>query len=56
MRAATGFWSVNWPTITPSSSSQNRIRNTRPMRNRTHGSMRDWRFSTRPKKLNFQNR
>ena len=56
MRAATGFWSVNWPMITPNSSSQNRIRSTRPIRKRIHGSMRDLRFSTRAKTLNFQNR
>ena len=56
MSAATGFWSVNWPTITPKSSSQNRIRSTRPMRNRIHGSMRDWRLAKGPKTLNFQNR
>ena len=56
MRAATGFWSVNWPMTSPNSSSQNRILRTRPIRKRTQGSMRDLRFSTRPNTVNFQNR
>ena len=56
MRACTGFSPVNWPTTTPASSSQNSTRITRPMRNRTHGSVRDRRLSNRPNTRTFQNR
>ena len=53
--AASGFWSVNWPSITPVTISQNAQRPTRPTRNRVQGSKRSLIPAKRPNTRFFQN-